>query len=70
MTAKKIKPIHVFIGEETLLMEEALSRLKLRLGENALMNAAAYNAEDGQPAERNDHGNSEHIRRRGSGNKK
>jgi DNA polymerase-3 subunit delta len=37
----------VFIGQETFLMEEELSCLKNRLGENASMNWAVFNAEEG-----------------------
>ena len=37
----------LFIGEETFLIEEALTRLKSSLGENAALNYTLLNAEDG-----------------------
>ena len=46
MSKNPIKPVQVFIGEETLLLEEAIARLKAGLDENAALNSAAYNAEE------------------------
>ncbi|HVN71761.1 MAG TPA: DNA polymerase III subunit delta [Desulfomonilia bacterium] len=37
----------VFTGQETFLMEEELSHLKLQLGDNASMNLAVFNADEG-----------------------
>jgi DNA polymerase III subunit delta len=50
MSAQKSKKTFlnaVFLGQETFLMEEELSVLKNRLGENASMNWAVFNAEEG-----------------------
>jgi DNA polymerase-3 subunit delta len=46
---KPLKPFFnaVFIAQESFLVEEELSRIKQQLGENASMNWAVFNAEEG-----------------------
>ncbi len=46
MKLSELKPVYVFVGEEAVLLEESLKKLKKMLGENALMNFNSYNGED------------------------
>ncbi|MEA2101654.1 MAG: DNA polymerase III subunit delta, partial [Thermodesulfobacteriota bacterium] len=53
MPVKKTpEPVYIFAGEETLLMEEQISRIKKSMGEEALMNFSSFNAEQIQDINR------------------
>jgi len=45
-TPSELKNIYVFIGSETFLIEEEISAIRTRLGENMSMNSASYGGED------------------------
>ncbi len=46
-THHPLKSTYLFVGEETFLLEEQLSSIRTSLGENASMNYACFNAEEG-----------------------
>jgi DNA polymerase-3 subunit delta len=50
-THHPLKSTYLFVGQETFLIEEQLSSIRTSLGENASLNYAAFNAEDGLHAE-------------------
>ncbi|HQP30514.1 MAG TPA: hypothetical protein PLB81_04240 [Deltaproteobacteria bacterium] len=45
-TDQRGEPVRLFMGEDTFLMEEALTALKASLGEEALMNFQAFNGDE------------------------
>ena len=50
-THHPLKSTYLFVGQETFLIEEQLSSIRTSLGENASMNYACFNAEEGLHAE-------------------
>jgi len=50
-THHPLKSTYLFVGQETFLIEEQLSSIRTSLGENASMNYASFNAEEGLHAE-------------------
>ena len=50
-THHPLKSVYLFVGQETFLIEEQLSSIRISLGEDASMNYAAFNAEEGLHAE-------------------
>lgn len=46
-THHPLKSIYLFVGQETFLIEEQLSSIRATLGENASMNYAPFNADEG-----------------------
>ncbi len=47
MSIHPLKSTYLFVGQETFLIEEQLSSIRASLGENASMNYASFNAEEG-----------------------
>jgi len=45
-TDRQTEPVRLFMGEETFLMEEALTALKTALGDEALTNFSAFNGDE------------------------